>query len=292
MADRLIKLGFRAYIVLGFLFIFAPILSLIVFAFNDNRFPSLPWSGFSTRWFDAVFATPEFTSSLRNSLVVGAISALIATFLGGTAAYLLNRWDFRGKGIYLGIAVLPPCIPLIILGLALLIYLKEIGLSGSLTSVVISHVVLGSAFALGIVRMRLTEMDAALEEAAWNLGASQWRAIREVVLPQAAPAILAAFLITMAVSWDEFIISWFVSGLDVTLPVAIFNELQGQVSARINAIGTIVFGVTITLVVLAQLILFVWGRTGSRRTGLGDEEPVVEGAAEVADAERAVVRGV
>ena len=277
MSERLIKYGFRLYIVLGFAFIFAPILSLIVFAFNEDRFPSLPWRGFSTRWFEAVFETPEFTSALKNSLVVGAIVAVIATFLGGTAAYFLNRWNFRGKGVYLGIAVLPPCIPLVILGLALLIYLKEIGLSGSLTSVVISHVVIASAFALGIVRMRLTEMDPSLEQAAWNLGSSQWRAIKEVVLPQALPAIVAALLITMAVSWDEFIISWFLSGLDVTLPVAIFNELQGQVSARINAIGTIVFGVTILLVVLAQVALFVWAKTGSRRLAVETDEAGYEG---------------
>jgi spermidine/putrescine transport system permease protein len=119
--------------------------------------------------------------------------------------------------------------------------------------------------------MRLTEMDPTLEQAAWNLGSSQWRAIKEVILPQALPAIVAALLITMAVSWDEFIISWFVSGLDVTLPVQIFNELQGQVSARINAIGTIVFGVTILLVVLAQLALFVWAKAGSRRLAVDTE---------------------
>lgn len=288
MTDRLISIGFRIYIVLAFAFIFAPIVSLIVFAFNEDRFPSLPWKGFSTRWFEAVFDDPTFTSSLKNSLVVGAIVAAIATFLGGTAAYLLNRWSFRGKGVYLGIAVLPPCIPLIILGLALLIYLKEIGLSGSLKSVVVSHVVLASAFALGIVRMRLTEMDPTLEEAAWNLGSSQWRTIREVVLPQALPALLAALLITMAVSWDEFIIAWFVSGLDVTLPVAIFNELQGQVSARINAIGTIVFGVTIALVVVAQLILFVWAKTGRRRI----EAETVASEPEVVESEQALARGV
>jgi spermidine/putrescine transport system permease protein len=273
VTDRLIGIGFRIYIVLGFAFIFAPIVSLMVFAFNEDRFPSLPWKGFSTRWFEAVFDDPTLTSSLKNSLVVGGIVAVIATFLGATAGYFLNRWNVRGKGVYLGIAVLPPCIPLIILGLAFLIYLKEIHLSGSLTSVVISHVVIASAFALGIVRMRLTEMDSTLEEAAWNLGSSQWRTIREVVLPQAAPALLAALLITMAVSWDEFIVSWFVSGLDVTLPVAIFNELQGQVSARINAIGTIVFGVTIALVVLAQIILFVWLKTGRRRLQVEVEGP-------------------
>jgi spermidine/putrescine transport system permease protein len=275
--ERSINVGFRVVVFLGFGFIFAPIISLIVFAFNEDRFPSLPWKGFSTKWFEAVFVTPEFTTSLKNSLVVGGIVAVIATFLGATAAYFLNRWDFKGKGLYLGIAVLPPCVPLVILGLAFLIYLKEIHLSGSLTSVVISHVVIASSFALGIVRMRLSEMDASLEEAAWNLRAGQWRAIKEVVLPQAAPAILAALLITMAVSWDEFIVAWFVSGLDVTLPVAIFNELQGQVSARINAIGTIVFGVTIALVGIAQFILFVWLKVGRQRVGLEAESDAAPG---------------
>lgn len=289
MTDKLINLGFRIYIFLGFAFIFAPIISLIVFAFNEDRFPSLPWKGFSTRWFEAVFADSTFTSALQNSLVVGVIVAGIATLIGAMAAYLLNRWNFRGKGAYLGIAVLPPCVPLIILGLALLIYLKEIGLSGSLKAVVISHVVLASAFALGIVRMRLTEMDQSLEEASWNLGASQWRTMREVVLPQVLPAIVAALLITMAVSWDEFIMAWFVSGLDVTLPVLIFNELQAQVSARINAIGTIVFGVTIALVLLAQASLFVWSRRGRRRKA---EAEAADLADEVAEAEHALVKGV
>lgn len=277
MTDRLINGALRIYIGLAFLFIFTPIISLIVFSFNEDRFPSLPWKGFTTGWYEAVFDNPDVVASFKNSLIVGAIAAAIATFLGATAAYFLNRWNFRGKGVYLGIAVLPPCIPLIILALALLLFLRDIHLVGSLKSVVVSHVVIASAFAMGIVRMRLSEMDSDLEEAAWNLGSSQWRAIREVILPQAASSIVAAFLIAMAVSWDEFIISWFVSGLDTTLPVTIFNLLQGQVSPQINAIGTIVFGITITLVVLAQVLIFVRGKTGRRRARLEQEEaPVPE----------------
>jgi spermidine/putrescine transport system permease protein len=114
-------------------------------------------------------------------------------------------------------------------------------------------------------------MDPALEEAAWNLGSNQWRTIREVVLPQALPAIVAAFLITMAVSWDEFIIAWFVSGFDITLPVKIFNLVQGTISPQINAIGSIVFGMTITLVLLAQAAIMFRDRIGvRRRTGAGE----------------------
>jgi spermidine/putrescine transport system permease protein len=108
--------------------------------------------------------------------------------------------------------------------------------------------------------MRLAEMDQGLEEAAWNLGATEWRSIIEVVLPFAAPAILASALITMAVSFDEFMIAWFVSGLDQTLPVKILVLLQGQVSPRINAIGTIVFTISFTLVAIAQIIILLTRR--------------------------------
>lgn len=265
MSDRLINIVFKGYILIVFAFIFAPIAALVIFSFNVERFPSLPWKGFGTVWYEAVFNDPTVIGGFWNSLIVGLSVALISTFLGFTAAYFVNRWDFRGKTLYLAIAVLPPCIPLIVLGLGLLIFLSQINLSGYLYSVVISHTVLCSAFAMAICRMRLTEMDQSLEEAAWNLGASQWRAIREVVLPQVMPAIIASLLLTMAISFDEFIIAWFVSGLDATLPVRIYSLLGGQVSPRINAIGTIAFVVSITLVVLAQIAALVWGPKRSER---------------------------
>jgi spermidine/putrescine transport system permease protein len=112
--------------------------------------------------------------------------------------------------------------------------------------------------------MRLAEIDSGLEEAAWNLGANEWRAVREVILPFVAPALLASLLVTMAVSFDEFMIAWFVSGLDQTLPVKILLLLQGQVSPRINAIGTIVFLISFSLVAFAQGLIFVTGRKGVR----------------------------
>jgi spermidine/putrescine transport system permease protein len=156
------------------------------------------------------------------------------------------------------IAVLPPTVPLLILALSLLMFLSWLGISGTLTAVFVSHVVICTPFAMAIVRLRLADMDRELEEAAWNLGASQWQAVRRVILPFAAPGIAAAFMITLAVSFDEFMIAWFVSGLDVTLPVKILALLQGQVSPRINAIGTMVFTITIILVGLAQVIFVLW----------------------------------
>ena len=161
MTDRLIGIGLRIYIVLGFLFIFTPIIALIVFSFNVDRFPSLPWKGFSTQWYSAVLNDDEVISSFKNSLFVGVIVAGISTFLGATAAYFLTRWRLRIQTPYLAVAVLPPCIPLIILALSLRIFFQQSGIfQDSLWAVIVSHVVLASAFAMGIVRMRLTEMDA------------------------------------------------------------------------------------------------------------------------------------
>jgi spermidine/putrescine transport system permease protein len=256
VTDRALAILSRVYIALGFAFIFAPIVTLAIFAFNENRFPSLPWSGFSLDWFRAVLGDAAVRDAARRSVIVALTVATLATLLGATAAYCVTRWEFAGKGLYLGIIVAPPCIPLLILGLALLIFLRQIQFAGSLRSVIISHTVIAAPFAFGIVRLRLAELDPHLEQAAWNLGANEWAAIRSVVLPQAWPALIAAFLLAMTVSWDEFVIAWFVSGLQITLPVYIWTSFQAEISTAVNAIGTIVFAVSITFVLLAEFVLF------------------------------------
>jgi spermidine/putrescine transport system permease protein len=254
--DRVLTGLSRVYVGLAFAFVFAPIITLVIFAFNENRFPSLPWTGFSLDWFRAILGDAAFLAAARRSVAVALAVAILATVLGATAAYFVTRWEFRGKGVYLGIIVAPPCIPLLILGLALLIFLRQIHLAGSLLSVILSHTVIAAPFAFGIVRLRLAELDPYLEQAAWNLGANEWMAIRSVILPQAIPALIAAFLLAMTVSWDEFVVAWFVSGLEVTLPVYIWTSFQAEISTAVNAIGTIAFAVSITFVVLAEVVLF------------------------------------
>lgn len=256
MSDRALGIVSRCYILLAFGFIFTPIVTLVVFAFNENRFPSLPWQGFSLAWFTAVLSDQAFLAATRRSVIVALCVAVIATLLGAMAAYFVTRWDFRGKGLYLGLALAPPCIPLLILGLALLIFLRQLPIANSLVKVIVSHVVIAAPFAFGIVRLRLAELDPQLEQAAWNLGANEWDAIRSVVLPQALPSLAAAFLLAMTVSWDEFIVAWFVSGLEITLPVYIWTSFQAEISTAVNAIGAMVFAVSITLVVLAEVLLF------------------------------------
>ena len=253
--NRWIDWGLKLYVLLSFAFIFAPIAASFVFSLNVDRFPSLPLGGFSIIWYEAVYADPLVWEGLRNTLVTGFVVSLTATAIGFGAAYTDFRYRFFGKPVYLALALLPPTIPVVILGLAMLAFLANISLSGEIYSVIIAHVVMCAPFAMAIIRLRLSQMDPSLEAAAWNLGASEWMAMRHVIVPFCRPAIFAALFITMAVSFDEFGVAWFVSGLHETLPVKVLGFLQGQVSPRINVIGTFVFLVSMTLVVLAQLLL-------------------------------------
>ncbi|WP_135450589.1 ABC transporter permease [Tabrizicola caldifontis] len=253
--NRAVDWALMVYILLAYAFVFAPIAASFVFSFNSDRFPSLPLGEFSLEWYRAVANDPLVWQGARNTLLVGVAVGVISTVLGFGAAYTDYRYRFAGKQVYLALALLPPTIPVVILGLAMLAYLSRINLSGNALSVIISHVVVCAPFAMAIIRLRLSQMDPALEPAAWNLGASEWAAMRHVIIPFCAPAILGALFITMAVSFDEFAVAWFVSGLNETLPVKVLGFLQGQVSPRINAIGTFVFILSMKLVILAQLLL-------------------------------------
>ncbi|MGV8919325.1 MAG: ABC transporter permease [Pseudomonas sp.] len=252
---RLINFVLRSFVVLVFIFIFTPIAGSFVFSFNIDRFPSLPLGGFSLHWYQMIAADPAVWQAFSNSLKVGVVVSLVSTLLGFTAAYTDLRYQFFGKSIYMALALLPPTIPVVIMGLAMLAFLSRVGLSGEIYAVMISHIVMCAPFAMAVIRMRLAQMDPNIEAAAWNLGANQWKAMRYVIVPFAAPSIFAALFVTMAVSFDEFAVAWFVSGLNETVPVRILNTLQGQVSPTINAIGTLVFITTMTLVILAQMLL-------------------------------------
>ena len=256
-AGRLISALMWAYVLAVLLFILAPIFTSFVISFNSSRFPTLPLGGFTLQWYQAIRDDPTLAPAIRNTILVGIAVSVISTLLGFTAAYADYRYRFMGKSLYLALALLPPTIPVIILGLAMLIFLSRIGLFGQIHSVIISHVVICLPFAMALIRLRLSQMDPNLEAAAWNLGAGQWRGIFEVILPFTMPAILSALFITMSVSFDEYAVAWFVSGFSETLPVRILSSLQGQVSPRINAIGSLVFTVSIVLVIVAQSLLLL-----------------------------------
>jgi spermidine/putrescine transport system permease protein len=243
------------YTILVFVFIFAPIIFSVIFSFNSQRFPTIPLGSFSTEWYVKILNDPDIWEAAFNSLIVSTSTAVIATFLGFCTAYSDYRYGFRFKGLYLALILLPPTIPLIIMALAMLAWFSKIGMSGQLYSVVLAHSVLAAPFAMAVIRLRLHQMDENLEAAAWNLGGNEWATMRHVIVPFCRPAIISALCLTAAVSFDEFAVSWFVSGLNKTLPVAILEIVQGNIDPQVNAIGTFVFLFSMTLIVIAQVFL-------------------------------------
>jgi len=240
----------RSYMLLVLLFVLAPIAASLVFSFNADRFPSLPLKGFTTDWYRETFSDPLVLDAFVRSLYVAVPAGMLSTLLGFAAAYTDYRFSFRGKSLFNMLMLLPPTIPAVIMGLAMLSYLSRLNLAGNMYAVLICHVVTGLPFSMAIIRLRLGQMDPSLEPAAWNLRARAGQTLWHVVIPFCRQSLVAAFLITAAVSFDEFIVAWFVSGLEETVPVRVLVFLQGQVSPRINAIGTVVFATSILLVVV------------------------------------------
>lgn len=253
---RALNIFLGLWVVLIFTFVFAPIVFSLVFSLNSQRFPTIPLGEYSTRWYEKILADPDVWQAALNSLIVSAGTAAVATFLGFCTAYSDFRYNFRFKGPYLALILLPPTIPLIIMALAMLAWFSKLGLSGQLWSIFLAHSVLAAPFAMAIVRLRLNQMNPDLESAAWNLGGSEWQAMRHVIIPFCAPAIVSALCLTAAVSFDEFAVAWFVSGLNKTVPIVILEIVQGNIDPQVNAIGTFVFLISMTLVILAQAIFF------------------------------------
>jgi spermidine/putrescine transport system permease protein len=249
------KIGL-AFAILVLLFLYAPIVTNFIFSLNSDRFPSLPLGEFTLEWYRLILTDSLVIQAFKNTLFVGIIVAPIATLLGFAAAYADYRFNFFGKQMVLIFALMPPLIPLVVIGLAMLAYLSRLGISGTLEAVIISHILLASPFAMAIIRLRFSQIDSDLEFAAQNLGASNWRAFFVVIIPMVKTSVFAAFLMCLAVSFDEYAVTWFVGGLEETSSVRVLSFLQSAVSPRINAIGSITFLVSITLILSAQYAVF------------------------------------
>lgn len=245
----------RAWMVVAFFFLYLPLAVLILFSFQQNRFPGLPLKGFTWAWYEKLFDDGILTVALQNSMLVSPAAATVATVIGFFAAYAMNRFVFRGQVLALAVMVMPILIPTLILGVAFLGLLSRMNLSGTLFSIFLAHVLLVTAPAMAVIQLRLSQMPKSIEEAAWDLGASEVQALYKVVLPWAWPGIFGGWLLAFTFSFDEFVIAWFVSGFDQTLPVAIYSILVAAIDPSLNAIGAIVFLISGLTLVAIELVL-------------------------------------
>jgi spermidine/putrescine transport system permease protein len=237
-----------------FVFLYAPIIVLIVFSFEKGTFSSLPWSGFTTEWYAQMADDTRLIQSAMNSLYVGAVVTTCATILGTLGAIALVRADFRGKGLFRAIIIAPMTIPALILGIALLLWFNYLGFNTSLLTVMIGQLVFVTPFVVITVSARLRGFDAELEEAARDLGASKWQTYRRVTLPLLMPGIVSGALFAFTLSFDDFLIAFFTSGVENTLPIYIWSKIQHGTNPVINAISTMVLLFSIALIIVSEVL--------------------------------------
>ena len=246
---------------LGFAFLYAPIVSLVIFSFNESELVTV-WSGFSTKWYGELFSDPQLIGAALLSLQVAALSASIALVLGTLAAVALVRFRrFKGRTLFSGMVSAPLVMPDVITGLALLLLFVAMESTlgwpqgrGMLT-IVIAHATFCTAYVCVVVQSRLSDFDRSLEEAAMDLGASPVRTFFDITLPIIAPALVSGWLLGFTLSLDDLVIASFVSGPgSSTLPMVIFSKVKLGVSPDVNALATIIIGI-VALGVLAATIL-------------------------------------
>jgi len=238
------------------MFLFLPIAVIIVFSLNAGRYPSFPLMGLTLNWYNELMTDSRLLDSLKNSIIVASGVGFLSTIFGFMGAYALRSYRFKAENIFLGFMVAPLTVPTLILAFALLFFLNNVlSIHNSLFSVIISHLVFCAPFAMFIIRARLSSIGSSLEEAAWDLGASRLQTIKEVILPLSVPGLMAALLLTFTLSFDEFIIAWFVSGFQPTLPVKIWSMMRGGIKPTINAIGTIVFVLSMASLLIGEYFL-------------------------------------
>jgi putrescine transport system permease protein len=256
---------------LGYAFLFAPIVSVIVYSFNQSRLVTV-WSGFSTEWYVTLARDSRVLDAVRLSLSIAIVAASGAVFIGTLTAYALARFGrFRARGLFSGLVGAPLVLPEVTTGLSLLLMFvameRLIGWPegrGAVT-IAIAHITFAVAYATVVVQARLAGLDPALEEAAADLGARPVRAFLSVVLPLIAPALAAAWLLTFALSLDDFVITAFVTGPGATtLPLLVFSSVKLGVSPEINALGTVIVAVVAAVTLAATLLQRRGRQTGSR----------------------------
>jgi putrescine transport system permease protein len=244
-----------ASVVLGFSFLYLPIVLLIIFSFNESKLVTV-WGGFSTKWYAALFKNQGLMDAAWVTIRVALLSASVATVLGTLAALALNRYTrFHGRILFSGMVYAPLVMPEVITGLSLLLLFVAIGFDRGFWTVTLAHITFTMCFVSVVVQSRLVTFDRSLEEAAMDLGATPAKAFFAVTLPIIAPAVIAGWMLAFTLSLDDLVIASFASGPGATtLPMKIYSQVRLGVTPEINAACTILIAVVAVGVVIASIV--------------------------------------
>jgi spermidine/putrescine transport system permease protein len=235
-------------VVLAYLFL--PIAVMILFGFNDIKGHfNFTWQGFTLRWYRQLLAIPDLVTALRNSVIVAAISTVVATTIGTMIALALTRYRFRGRGATNMFVFLPIATPEVVLGASLLSIFVTMGIRRGLVTILIAHIMFNISYVVVTVKARTQGFNREWEDAAQDLGATPWTAFRTVTFPLIFPGILAAAILSFALSIDDYVITSFNAGSTLTFPLWVFGASRFGVPPQVNVMGTLLFlfGVTAAL---------------------------------------------
>ncbi len=260
----------RTYAFLFLAFLYVPVLFLPLFSFNDSLYITFPLKEFTTKWYAQMLASEPMHAALMNSIRVGAATAVFATILGVLGAKAVTRYRIPGRKPVVFTIMLPLVIPGIIMGVALLILISRLGIPLSLYTVTLGHVLISVPFSMATLIARFEGFDKSMEEAAADLGDNAWWTFWRVTFPIVFPGILASLLLCFTVSFDEFIMAFFLSGTDPTLPIYIWSQLRfPQKLPSVLALGSVILVVSFVVVFASQ---WLRGRGVARISG-GDADP-------------------
>ncbi|MHB8643625.1 MAG: ABC transporter permease [Gaiellaceae bacterium] len=249
-AARLLK-AFFAFVVV---FLYAPIVVLLVFSFNNAEVPSFPLAGFTLHWYREFLANADLRAALETSAVIAALSSVGAVLLGVFASLALARRRFRGKGAVSALLLSPLVIPYVVFGISLLLLFHQLGIARSVLTVVIGHIVISLPYTILVLLPRLQQIDVSLAEASYDLGASRLRTFRSITLPLILPAVVSAYLIAFTTSFDEYAVASFVVGTRVTFPIYLYSALRfPNQLPQVIAVAVVVITISLVVVVAAEI---------------------------------------
>jgi spermidine/putrescine transport system permease protein len=245
-----------AYAVAVYVFVYLPVVVLVIFSFQGSLFPIPPFNGPSLRWYDAALSDGRLTSGLGHSVVVALFSSLVATLLGFLAAWGFARFTLQASALLRGLITLPLTVSYLIIGMGLLVVFTWAGIPKSLVAAGIGHVVINLPLCFAIIYSQMGDNQANIEKAARDLGAGELHVLALVTAPMLWPALFASFFLSMTFSWDEFVIAFLLTRFETTLPVEIWNLLRAGLNPKTNAVGSLVFGISIILAIIFELVAF------------------------------------
>jgi ABC-type spermidine/putrescine transport system permease subunit II len=241
-------------VIVVLVFLFAPVAVTVLFSFTVSPRLTLPIEGLTLDWYGSALRDPLFSRSLLNSILLALVAALGASALGVPFAFALARLRRRTRGALLTGSLLPAAIPALVLGIALAVFFNAFGRAPGLVNAAVGHMLVALPFVILTMNARLETFDFSVLEAARDLGASPLRTFRDVTLPLIRPSVIGAALLAMALSLDEFVVTWFNIGNDQSLPVLIWGFMRRGIDPSINALATLILAGLIILVVLSGLV--------------------------------------